>query len=139
MEQIKGGLTLNLYLAIKNNDKLFQFLKFGVVGVIATGIHYGTYLILEYGFSVNYNFSYTIGYLISFIFNFYASNLFTFKTLPNISNGIKFLGAHCFNYLIHVVLLNVLVGFDLPLNIAPLLVFPVAVIINFLIVRKVLK
>lgn len=139
MEQIKGGLTLNRYLAIKKNDKLFQFLKFGVVGVIATGIHYGTYLILGYRFSANYNFSYTIGYLISFIFNFYASNLFTFKTSPNLSNGIKFLGAHCFNYLIHVVLLNLLVCLGISLNIAPLLVFPVAIIINFIIVGKALK
>lgn len=139
MEQIKGGLTLNLYLAIKKNDKLFQFFKFGIVGVIATGIHYGAYLILEYGFGVNYNFSYAIGYLISFIFNFYASNLITFKTSPNVSNGIKFLGAHCFNYLIHVLLLNLLVVFEVPLNIAPLFVFPIAVVINFLIVRKVLK
>ena len=130
---------MNSYLAIKKNDKLFQFLKFGVVGVIATGIHYGAYLILECLFGMNYNCSYAIGYLISFVFNFYASNLITFKTSPNLSNGVKFLGAHCFNYLIHAFLLNILVSIKIPLNIAPIFVFPLAMIINFLIVRKVLK
>lgn len=132
-------MTLSFDLVIKNKDHLVQFLKFGVVGVIATGIHYGIYLSLEHGFSLNYNVAYTIGYLISFVFNFYASNLFTFKTSPNISNGINFLGAHGLNYLIHVILLNALISLGISLNIAPLVVLPIAVIINFFIVRTVLK
>ena len=71
---------------LQQNEKIFQFIKFVIVGGFATVIHYGVYLALEYGISVNANIAFTIGYIISFIFNYFASTAFTFKTEASESN-----------------------------------------------------
>lgn len=124
---------------LRSNHKLLEFIRFVIVGIGATVIHYGIYLILEYGIHLNYNFSYTVGYVISFIFNFFASTFFTFKTEANAQNGVKFAGAHLMNYFVHMILLNVFIIIRIPNNIAPILVFPIAIIINFFMVRIALK
>lgn len=113
-------------------------MRFVVVGGVATGIQYGLYLILQF-LGISFNLAYTIGYILSFIFNFVASNYFTFKVQPNVNRGIKFLGAHCMNYLIQVVLLNIFAVLNVNLSIAPILVFAVSIPVNFLLVRKALK
>lgn len=124
---------------IKNNQKLLEFIKFGIVGVGATLIHYLIYLALERGLDLNYNLAYTLGYIISFFFNFMASSLFTFKTDPNAKNGIRFAGAHLINYFVHVLLLNIFIFIGIPNGIAPIFVFPIAIVINFFMVRFALK
>ena len=124
---------------LRSNHKLLEFIRFVIVGIGATVIHYGVYLILEYGLHFNYNFSYTLGYIISFIFNFFASTLFTFKTEATVQNGVKFAGAHLMNYFVHMILLNVFIIIGIPDNIAPIFVFPIAIIINFFMVRIALK
>lgn len=87
---------------LKTNPKLAEFIRFIIVGVLATALHYGIYLALEYGIGLNYNMAYTIGYLLSFIFNFFASTFFTFQSEANAQNGIKFAGAHLINYFVHM-------------------------------------
>ena len=124
---------------LRSNYKLLEFIRFVIVGIGATVIHYGIYLILEYGIHLNYNFSYTVGYVISFIFNFFASTFFTFKTEANAQNGVKFAGAHLMNYFVHMILLNVFIIIGISDNIAPIFVFPIAIIINFFMVRIALK
>ena len=121
------------------NKKTLEFTRFVIVGVIATAIHYAIYLSLEYGLHINYNFAYTIGYILSFIFNFFASTFFTFKTNANAQNGIRFASAHLINYFVHMILLNVFIFIGMPDNLAPIFVFPIAIIINFFMVRFALK
>ncbi|MBS3203732.1 GtrA family protein [Turicibacter bilis] len=128
-----------MFEKLRSNHKLLEFIRFGIVGIGATVIHYGFYLALIYGLNFNYNFSYTLGYIISFIFNFFASTLFTFKTEATVQNGVKFAGAHLMNYFVHMILLNVFIIIGIPDNIAPILVFPIAIIINFFMVRIALK
>lgn len=43
------------------------------------------------------------------------------------------------NYFVHMILLNVFIIIGIPNNIAPILVFPIAIIINFFMVRIALK
>ena len=124
---------------LKNNQKLLEFIRFVIVGVGATILHYAIYLAFEHGFHFNYNIAYTLGYLLSFIFNFFASTFFTFKAEANTQNGIMFAGAHLINYFIHMILLNVFIYIGIPDNFAPILVFPIAIIINFFMVRLALK
>ena len=124
---------------LRSNHKLLEFIRFVIVGIGATVIHYGIYLILEYGIHLNYNFSYTVGYVISFIFNFFASTFFTFKTEANAQNGVKFASAHLMNYFVHMILLNVFIIIGISDNIAPIFVFPIAIIINFFMLRIALK
>lgn len=59
-----------------------EFIRFGIVGIIATIIHYGIYLALNL-IIVSW-IAYSIGYGISFLGNFYLSNRFTFKTKPTV-------------------------------------------------------
>ena len=124
---------------LRNNQKLLEFIRFVIVGVGATILHYTIYLALEHGLHFNYNIAYTIGYILSFIFNFFASTFFTFKAEANTKNGVKFAGAHLINYFVHMILLNIFIYIGIPDNFAPIFVFPIAIIINFFMVRLALK
>lgn len=57
--------------------KIKELIRFGMVGCLATFIHYCIYLILNLW--INTTIAYSIGYGISFLCNFYLSNKFTFK------------------------------------------------------------
>lgn len=114
-----------------------EFIRFGVVGVIATIIHYGIYLALN--FIMTSWIAYSIGYGISFLGNFYLSNKFTFKTKPTIKKGVGFGLSHFINYLLQVILLSIFIKLGIPDKYAPIPVFCIAVPINFLMVRFVFK
>jgi len=116
--------------------KLFQILRFGIVGVIATAIHYGIYRIFLK--LLNPTLAYSIGYAVSFIFNFFLSSFFTFKIRPDIKKGIGFALSHGINYLLHISLLNVFLYLGVPSVFAPFPVFAIAVPINFILVHTAL-
>ena len=112
-----------------------EALRFGVVGTVATGLHYGSYYLLRHVMEVNV--AYTVGYVLSFIANFYMTAYFTFGTPPSWSRLAGMGGAHVSNYLLHMVLLNVFLWVGVPGAWAPLPVFAVAIPVNFLLVRWV--
>lgn len=114
-----------------------EIIRFGIVGIIATIIHYGIYLALNL-IIVSW-IAYSIGYGISFLGNFYLSNRFTFKTKPTFKKGVGFGLNHFINYLLQVILLSVFIKLGMPDKYAPIPVFCIAVPINFLMVRFVLK
>lgn len=116
---------------------IHEFIRFGLVGVIATIIHYGIYLALN--FIMTSWIAYSIGYGISFLCNFYLSNKFTFKTKPTIKRGIGFGLSHFINYLLQVILLSIFIKLGIPDKYAPIPVFCIAVPINFLMVRFIFK
>lgn len=127
----KGVLDINI-----NNKIIKQFIKFSVVGVLATLIHYGIYLGLCN--IIDLNIAYTVGYALSFIFNFLVSNYFTFNTRPSKERGIKFVLAHIFNYILQMGLLNIYIKINIPKELAPFLVYFICVPVNFFLVRKAL-
>lgn len=114
-----------------------EIIRFGIVGVIATIIHYGIYLV--FNLIIVSWIAYSIGYGISFLGNFYLSNKFTFKTKPTFKKGVGFGLSHFINYLLQVILLNVFIKLGIPDKYAPIPVFCIAVPVNFLMVRFVLK
>ena len=69
-----------------------EVIRFGIVGVISTALHYGIYWVLQYW--MNVNIAYTIGYVLSFLVNYYLTALFTFKEKTSAKNGLGFGGAH---------------------------------------------
>ncbi len=71
-----------------------EIIRFCIVGVLATGIHYGIYLLLNRFILVWL--AYTIGYVISFICNFYLTSIFTFKSKATIKKGIGFIFCHLY-------------------------------------------
>ena len=54
-----------------------EFVRFALVGVTATAIHYGVYWLLQR--VINVNVAYTAGYLVGFVANFYLTAYFTLK------------------------------------------------------------
>ena len=116
---------------------LFEIVRFGIVGVIATVLHYVIYWVLQHW--INVNVAYTIGYILSFLVNYYLTAHFTFKEKTSAKNGIGFGGAHLVNYLLHIVLFNFFLWIGLSRELAPLAVLAIAVPANFLMVRFVFK
>ena len=123
-----------------DREKLGEIIRFGIVGVLATALHYGIYLGLLWMWpSMNVSVAYSIGYLVSFVGNFLASNYFTFRTKPTTEKGIGFALSHGVNYLLHMLFLNFFLWLGLSDEWAPVPVFCIVIPINFLLVRFVLK
>lgn len=117
--------------------QLPEFIRFAIVGVVATALHYGLYFMLQQ--VINVNAAYSIGYIVSFIANFYLTAFFTFRKKPSWKKAIGFGGAHLVNYLLHMGLLNLFLGLGLSKPLAPIPVFAIAIPVNFLLVRFVFK
>lgn len=126
-----------------SNQKIVEFLRWGIVGVIATAIHYGIYYILKEFFTPQtefwLNIDYTAGYIISFFGNFFLSAYFTFHAKPSLKKGFGFGIAHAINYGLHMLFLNLFLWLGLSSTVAPIFVFIIVVPINFLMVRYVFK
>jgi putative flippase GtrA len=112
-----------------------SFLRFVLVGILATAIHYGIYYMCQ--FIINVNVAYTLGYAVSFVCNFYLTAYFTFERHPSWSRAVGFGGAHLVNYLLHIALLNIFLWMGVSQELAPLPVFAIAIPVNFLLVRFV--
>ncbi len=67
-----------------------QFMKFGIVGVIAFVIDYGLMVLLTELFGVNYLVSATISFTVSVIFNYLASMRYVFRHKENMSRRREF-------------------------------------------------
>lgn len=122
---------------MKQLKQLPEFVRFVMVGILATALHYGLYFILQN--IINVNVAYTFGYIISFIANFYLTAYFTFGRKPSWRKAFGFGGAHLVNYLLHMGLLNLFLWLGLSKPYAPIPVFTIAIPVNFLLVRFVFK
>lgn len=89
-----------------------QFVRFLVVGVAATLLHWGVYvglnrlLGLDEADGLALSMTYTIGYAVSFVGNYLASLRWTFRTTGSVKKGIGFALSHAVNYGMHIGLLN---------------------------------
>ena len=116
---------------------LMEALRFCMVGVAATAIHYGIYWLLKCW--INVNIAFATGYIIGFFCNYFLSALFTFKAKASFRTGIGFTGAHLFNMILQLILLNVFLHFGINSNLAPLPVYALSVPVNFFLVRFVFR
>ena len=121
----------------KHKSHFGEIIRFCIVGIIATVIHYGVYLLLKR--YINISIAYSLGYIISFAVNFWLTNRFTFKTKATIKRGIGFSLSHVINYFLHIVILNTVLWIGANSDYAPILVFCIVIPINFLLVRKAIK
>lgn len=122
---------------MKSRQTLKEAIRFGIVGIAATALHYGIYYLLQP--YINVNIAYTTGYVLSFIANFYLTSYFTFGTKPSWKKLIGMGGAHIVNYLLHITLLNLFLLTGIAKTWAPVPVFAIAIPVNFLLVRFVFK
>lgn len=112
-----------------------EIIRFGIVGVLATGIHYGVYMLCQ--LVMNANIAYTIGWLVSLGCNFVLSARFTFKQPMSVTRAGGFAGSHVINYLMHMGLFNLFLWLGIGQVYAPLLVYCIVIPINFILVRFV--
>ena len=130
---------------ILHSSKLREFIRFAIVGTIATGIHYGIYLLLLWIFRIDQeettyaDVAYTIGYLLSFLCNLWLTAHFTFREKLNFKRSGGFALSHIINYLLHIALLTFFLWIGIPNKWAPIPVFCIVIPINFLLVRFVFK
>lgn len=121
-----------------NNTKTYgEIVRFAIVGVIATVLHYVIYWILIRW--MNVNIAYTIGYALSFVCNFFLTSYFTFRSRATLKKGLGFGTAHLVNYLLQMLILNLLIWMGFKAELAPILVYLVVVPLNFLLIRFVFK
>lgn len=142
-----------------------QFIRFFIVGIGATLIHWGSYVLLNLLFSLTeeqtfaLSCTYAAGYIISFIANYLLSVKWTFRTESSVSKSIGFAFSHLINFSMHLGLLNLFMLLGVgelmsecmnycmpwlleqlpalgdPATLLPLPVFFIVVPINFLLVR----
>ena len=134
---------------IWNSQKTREFIRFGIVGVLAIGIHYGMYMLLLLAMGMDWraaagtdwhtNVAYTIGYAVSLVCNLWLTAHFTFRETITFRRSTGFFASHGINYLIHMVLLNLYLWMRIAEWLAPFLVLLIAVPINFLLVRMAFK
>lgn len=128
---------------ILQDEKVQQFVRFCIVGVSSSAMHYGIYLLLIWlwtnGTEWWLSLAYSIGYLISLFFNLWLTSIFTFHEKVNVKRSIGFFLSHGVNYLLHIGLLNLYLWMGIPEQWAPVPVYMVAVPVNFLLVRTVFK
>lgn len=118
-------------------EKTGEFIRFFLVGVFATIVHYGVYYV--FNLKLDKTFAYSLGYGISFICNYVLTNRFTFKTPISKTNLVGFICAHGINYTVQITLLNLFVYFGVGEAFAPIPVFIIAIPLNFLTVRFFIK
>lgn len=78
-------------LGVPLKKLIAQFMKFGIVGVIAFIIDYGVMIFLTEVFGVPYLISTTISFVVSVIFNYFASMRFVFKRKDDMSRRREFI------------------------------------------------
>ena len=122
---------------LRNRQTFYELIRFGIVGVIATAIHYGVYWLLMHWLYVTI--AYSIGYVLSFICNFLLTSYFTFRKRASVKKGLGFGVAHGVNYLLHVLFLHFFLWLGVSKSMAPIPVFAMVIPINFFLVRFVFK
>lgn len=80
-----GARTLN------QRSLVFQFMKLGVVGVIAFAVDYGLLAFCTETIGLNYLVSATTGFIVSVTFNYIASMRYVFTHKEDMGRGREFL------------------------------------------------
>lgn len=93
--------------SILSEAKFKEFVRFGLVGVLAIIVHYGIYMLLliamgidwraAAGTSMRTNVAYTIGYAISLVCNLWLTAHFTFKEKITAKRTGGFVLSHVIN------------------------------------------
>jgi putative flippase GtrA len=120
-----------------NKEAIGEIIRFSVVGVLVTAIHYVVYWLLQ--LVVNVNIAWTAGYIAGFVVNYYLSAYYIFREKTSVENGAGFGGAHLVNYFLQMVLLNFFIWLGFSATMAPIGVYAVSIPVNFLLVRFVFK
>ena len=115
--------------------RFWQFFRFGIVGTICSGIHYGVYCIFL--LFCNTTLAYTAGYAVGLVCNYGLTTFFTFQSKPSSMNAAGFVFSHVINYLLEIGLLNLFLWLGFSKWISPIMVMVIVVPINFMMLHFV--
>lgn len=118
-------------------EQICEMVRFSIVGVLITVIHYAVYWLLQ--LVINVNIAWTAGYIVGFVVNYYLSARYIFREKATAQNGAGFGGAHLVNYFLQMGLLNFFLWLGWSAEWAPVGVYAISIPVNFLLVRFVFK
>lgn len=124
-------------MQILRSSRLWEVIRFGLVGTLVTAIHYVVYWLFKRW--MDYSLAFAIGYGLSFVVNYVLTSYFTFRCKASLKNGIGFGGAHLFNFILQTLLLRFFVWMGFTPTLAPIPVYLISIPTNFLMVRFVFK
>lgn len=138
---MKNKIDFNQFLndVFNKETKIFNFLRFCMIGVINT-IHYYIWYLMLLKAKVPYVISHTAAFTLSMIGSYFLNCYITFKTKPSLGKFIKFPLTTLSNYLISTFSLIILVGiFNINSSVAAILasIFPIP--ITFMVTQYILK
>lgn len=133
-------------MSMKVKQMLNRFLKlvsgklnrFILIGLIATGINYASFLIFHYILEWSPFLANGMAYAVSFVFNFVFTHLYTFKIKVTLKSSIKFSLIHLNSFVCNQLLFILFSLFITSQWIIPILVNLMMFILNFSLSNKFL-
>ncbi|MBB5953613.1 putative flippase GtrA [Saccharothrix tamanrassetensis] len=117
--------------------KLGRIVRFGLVGVLNTGVYYGLYLLLRQ--IVPYLAAHVAAFLLAMVGSYFLNCYFTFRTKPSLRTFLLFPLSNVTNFVVTTTGLYVLVTWlRVDQGIAPLLASAVAIPFTFIVAQLVL-
>lgn len=112
--------------------------RFILIGLIATGINYASFLIFHYILEWSPFLANGMAYAVSFVFNFVFTHLYTFKIKVTLKSSIKFSLIHLNSFVCNQLLFMLFSLFITSQWIIPILVNLMMFILNFSLSNKFL-
>lgn len=134
--------TLTGYLPLKYRSAV----RFVLVGAFGTGLQYGIYYVLLDVFQSQWpdvgiltSLAFTIGFVLEMICNYFLTSFYTFRVKPSLKNAGGFLFGRAINYVIQMLLLNVLIWLHISEQWAGIMAIALAGVINYFILLPFYK
>ena len=120
--------------------------RFVLVGALGTGIQYGIYYLLLDIFQRHWqdlgiltSVAFTAGFIIEMICNYFITSFYTFKMRPSWKNAGGFLFGRAINYVLQMLLLNVLIWLHISEEYSGILAIMLASVINYFVLLPFYK
>ena len=121
-------------------------IRFVLVGALGTGIQYGIYYLLLDIFQRHWqdlgiltSVAFTAGFIIEMICNYFITSFYTFKMRPSWKNAGGFLFGRAINYVLQLLLLNLLIWLHLSEEYSGILAIMLAGVINYFVLLPFYK
>ena len=120
--------------------------RFVLVGALGTGLQYGIYYLLLDVFQRQWpevgiltSLAFTIGFVMEMICNYFLTSFYTFKVKPSWKNAGGFLFGRAINYVIQLLLLNLLIWLHMSEEWAGIAAIALAGVINYFVLLPFYK
>lgn len=121
-------------------ERMYELIRFVIVGGINTVNYYVVYLLLLYGLHLHYLVSHIIGFLVSFVISYYLNCYFVYRVRPTLKKFLAFPLTQIVNMGMQTLLIFVFVNyFHFKEFIAPFVGLIITIPITFILSKYILK